>query len=278
MMMCHTKFFLEAGKIKQPCRKTYLSRKKPLQFPVTITLGSLSVPLHAITEVLAFFIGFRYFLYLRKRQPDPISSSNRVSIIIGAIFGALLGSRLVGGLEDPVALQASQYPLLYFYQNKTVLGGFLFGVWGVELVKLLIGERKASGDLFVFPMLLALIIGRIGCFSMGIYEETYGLPTTLPWGMQLGDGLSRHPVCLYEIAFLLLLWITLLQLEKHYSLVNGVRFRIFMIAYLLFRFLLDYIKPHYTYSIGLSAIQITSVAGLIYYAQYLRQPWLARKA
>ena len=41
--------------------------------------------------------------------------------------------------------------------------------------------------------------------------------------------------------------------------------KIFMIAYIAFRFMLDFIKPHYTFSVGLSTIQITSLIGLGYY-------------
>ena len=90
--------------------------------------------------------------------------------------------------------------LLCDYSNKTIIGGLLGGLFGVELIKKVIEEKKASGDLFTYPVMLALIIGRIGCFSMGVYEETYGLPTTLPWGVKLGDNIPRHPVCLYEIS------------------------------------------------------------------------------
>lgn len=85
-------------------------------------------------------------------------------------------------------------------------------MWSLQ--KKMIGEKKSSGDLFVYPMLLALIIGRIGCFSMGVYEETYGIKTDLPWAMNLGDGIPRHPVTLYEIIFLLCFWIVLKQLQK----------------------------------------------------------------
>ncbi|HMO63053.1 MAG TPA: prolipoprotein diacylglyceryl transferase [Ferruginibacter sp.] len=237
-----------------------------MQFPVIISWGEVQIPLHGVLEFLAYFVGFRYFLLLRKKSKDSITTKNRIWILIGAITGAIIGSRLAGGLEDPTQIKMADNVLLYFYQNKTVLGGLLFGVWGVEAVKKIIGEKQNSGDLFVYPLLLALIIGRIGCFSMGVYEETYGLPTAFFTGMNLGDGLHRHPVSLYEIVFLLLLWILLLQIEKRYTLANGLRFKIFMIAYLCFRFLLDYIKPHYTYSIGLSAIQITCIAGLLYYA------------
>ena len=142
----------------------------------------------------------------------------------------------------------------------------------MQLIKNMIHEKKASGDLFVYPIILALIIGRIGCFSMGVYEETYGLPTSLPWGMHLGDSKLRHPVSLYEIVFLILLWIGAVQMKKKYCLQNGVRFKLFMIAYCLFRLLLDFIKPHYTFSFGLSTIQLTALAGLIYYYRYIIHP------
>ncbi len=211
-------------------------------------------------------------MWLRKREGDVIESNNRLWIFIGAVLGAFIGSRLIGGLENPPQARLSTNLLFYFYQNKTVLGGFLGGLLGVELIKKRIGETRASGDLFVYPMILALIIGRIGCFSMGIYEETYGLPTILPWGMHLGDSQLRHPVCLYEILFLILLWISLAQLDKKYVLQNGARFKLFMIAYCGFRFLLDFIKPHYTFSIGLSTIQITALLGLLYYYHYIIQP------
>lgn len=252
-----------------------------MHFPVEITIGSTKILLHSIMEPLGFFIGFRYFMFLRKKQGDVIASENRTWILIGAIFGALLGSRLIGGFENPQQLSIADNLWFYFYQNKTVLGGFLGGLFGVELVKKIIKEKHASGDLFTFPMILALVIGRIGCFSMGVYEETYGLPTKLPWGMHLGDSQLRHPVCLYEIIFLMLLWLMLVQTERKYILQNGARFKIFMMAYCLFRLMLDFIKPHYTLSIGLSVIQLTALTGLAYYYRYIINPkklFVSRKA
>jgi phosphatidylglycerol---prolipoprotein diacylglyceryl transferase len=243
-----------------------------LQFPVSIQIGSNNFLLHGILEPLAFFIGFRYFLLLRKRKGDAIEQGNRVWIFIGAIFGALMGSRLIGGLEDPPQIAMADNVWLYFYQNKTVLGGFLGGLMGVESIKKMIGEKKASGDLFVFPMILALIVGRIGCFSMGVYEETYGIVTYLPWGMNLGDGLKRHPACLYEIIFLVLLWLGLKRIEKKWSLANGAGFKLFMIGYIGFRFLLDFIKPHFMLNMRLSVIQITCLVGLLYYYRYIIHP------
>jgi phosphatidylglycerol---prolipoprotein diacylglyceryl transferase len=236
-----------------------------MHFPIEIPFGNNKLPLHAITEIAAFFIGYRYFSYLRKKQGDSIVSENRLWILIGAIFGALLGSRLVGALENPQALLNAKNIWLYIYSNKTVLGGFLGGLFGVELIKKIIGEKHSSGDLFTYPIILALIIGRMGCFSMGVYEETYGTVTTFFTGMNLGDGLMRHPVSLYEMVFLFLLWFVLAQIEKRYKLAEGARFKIFMIAYCVYRFSQEFIKPSYPVLIGLSTIQITAIIGLLYY-------------
>lgn len=243
-----------------------------MQFPVSFHIGSFSFPLHAVLETLGIFFGFRFFLYLRRKGGDVIAEPARIWIVIGAVFGALLGSRLLGALEDPVAWRQAVNPFLYLYQNKTVVGGFLGGLIGVEVLKKVIGEKKASGDLFVFPLLLALIIGRVGCFSMGVYEETYGLPTRVFTGMDLGDGVLRHPVALYEILFLLLFWGVLYWLRKTLALQNGALFKMFLIGYLLFRFVLDFIKPHFTFGIGLSSIQVACVLGILYYLPYLIQP------
>jgi phosphatidylglycerol---prolipoprotein diacylglyceryl transferase len=243
-----------------------------LHFPFQIKILGTNIYLHVLLEILAFAIGYRYFLFLRKKQGDHLSTQNRLWVIIGATFGALIGSRLIGGFENPPDLFHSENFLLYFYQNKTVVGGFLGGLFGVELIKKIVHEKQTSGDLFTFPMILALMIGRIGCFSMGVYEETYGTASTLPWAMNLGDGVLRHPVALYEIFFLFCTWLFLVQIEKKYKLNDGARFKIFMILYLTFRFVLDFMKPHFTYSIGLSTIQLTCLAGLIYYAPFIIHP------
>ena len=243
-----------------------------MSFPWQLHIGSIQIPWHVLLETAGIFIGFRYFMYLRSKQADVISTSNRIWILIGAIFGSVIGSRLIGGLENPTALQQADNLLVYFYQNKTIVGGLLGGLAGVELIKKAIKENQSSGDLFTYPLILAMIIGRAGCFSMGVYEDTYGTVTNSPFGLNLGDGQLRHPVTLYEIAFLFCLWIAMLQFEKKHSLANGARFKIFMIAYLLFRLFLDFIKPRHIVLTGLSTIQLTCVLGLIYYSVYLFKP------
>jgi prolipoprotein diacylglyceryltransferase len=225
------------------------------------------ISLHVLFESLGMVAGFRYFVWLRRRQPDRINETNRVWIIIGAAFGALIFSRLVGALENPVNLLHTRHVLLYLYANKTIVGALLGGLLTVELTKKIIHERHSSGDLFTYPLILAIMVGRVGCFMSGTEEETYGLPTHFFFGMDLGDGVPRHPVTLYEIVYLGSLWLALTAIERRTKLRDGYRFQLFMIAYFSFRFALDFIKPRYVYFAGLGAIQICCLIGLLYYSR-----------
>ncbi|QES90730.1 prolipoprotein diacylglyceryl transferase [Rhizosphaericola mali] len=241
-----------------------------INFPVHITIAGHFMALHNLMETLGIFIAMRYYYFLKKRNVQvELSSTHSLVVLIGATAGAYLGAHLWGSLENIPAWKSSPNPINYFLHNMTIVGGLLGGLIGVELAKLTIHEKSKTGDLFTYPLLLALIIGRIGCFSAGIYEETYGIPTTLPWGMDLGDGLHRHPVNLYEIIYLIFCWIFIFQIQKKYNLDNGATFKIFMILYLVFRFLLDFIKPGWRYFFGLGSIQIACLLGLLYYYRYI---------
>jgi hypothetical protein len=236
-----------------------------MHFPINIKIGGAEIPSHLIFEILSYFVGYRYYIYLRNKTTDLISTENRIWIFIGAAGGAFLFSRLIGTLEQPLDFFNHNTSFTYYISNKTIVGGLLGGLLGVEVMKRIIGEKNSSGDLFTYPIILALIIGRIGCFLAGVPDHTYGIETALPWGIDFGDGLYRHPTNLYEIVFLVLIWLALWRLEKKYSLINGSRFKLFMVAYLCFRLIIEFIKPDYFFTFGLSVIQLTCLAGLLYY-------------
>lgn len=238
-----------------------------IDFPLRFYVGPLVISSHLLFEVLAFFVGFRYFTHLRKQQTDHISTDNRIWILIGAALGALLGSRIVGSLESPYLFftGGGEMGFLYYYKHKTIVGALLFGFWGVELTKKIIGVKNSSGDLFTFPLILAMMIGRIGCFTTGVYEQTYGIESNLPWAMDLGDGLLRHPTALYEIIFLFLLWMGIRALEKRHTLVNGARFKIFLMSYFAYRLLIEFIRPGIVVLGGMTSIQWACIAGILSY-------------
>jgi phosphatidylglycerol---prolipoprotein diacylglyceryl transferase len=164
------------------------------------------------------------------------------------------------------------------FGGKTIVGGLLGGLAGVEIAKKIAGVTRSTGDRFVLPLLVAMSIGRIGCFLTGPLDRTAGVPSSVPWAIAIGDGVRRHPVALYEIAFLLLLTPVLLWIRRH-SAVEGDSFRAFMIAYLAFRLFEDFLKPDppRIYG-GMSAIEWACIAGLSYYAAVLIPRMMHRPA
>ncbi len=242
-----------------------------MTFPVNIHIGKIEISSHLVCELLAYSIGFRYFLYLRKNTIDTISTEHRTLILIAATLGSFVFSRLVGFMETAEFFNG-QVSLTGVYGNKTILGGLLGGLLAVEICKKIIGVTQSSGDLMTYPILLAMIIGRMGCFLAGLEDGTYGVETILPWAINFGDGVLRHPTNLYEILFLALVWIIIYLAEHQFILANGTKFKLFLFSYFVFRFLVEFIKPVNTFSFGLSAIQITALLGIIYYYKIILFP------
>ena len=236
-----------------------------MQIPFEPIIAGYKINVHLILEYLAFFIAFRYYLFLRKRTTDTIQTTNRLSIILGASLGGFLGSRIIAILENPL-INFDSSVLITLLNSKTIMGGLFGGLLGVELAKKIINEKQSSGDLFVFPIILGIFIGRIGCFLSGINEFTYGKVTTFFMGMNLGDGLQRHPIALYELLFLLVLFLFLWKL-KQTNLKQGLLFQYFMICYFIFRFFIEFLKPNLFFTLGLSSIQILCVICLLYYSK-----------
>ncbi len=123
------------------------------------------------------------------------------------------------------------------------------------------------------PILMGIAIGRIGCFLAGLDDATYGVATLLPWAWDYGDGIARHPTQLYEILFLVI-WAVFLLRRRNGLLQNGDLFKLALGGYLLCRLLVDAIKPvPVDYVIGLSAIQLACILGLLALAPHGARLW-----
>ena len=151
-------------------------------------------------------------------------------IIVGAVFGALFGSKLLAWLESAPDYWPHRHDPAVWLGGKTIVGGLLGGWIGVEIAKKVQGIRHSTGDAFAFPLIFGMAVGRIGCFLTGLDDHTHGNPTSLPWGIDMGDGIRRHPTQLYDIVFLTL-FATLLGFLGKSPLPNGRLFRLFLLGY-----------------------------------------------
>jgi prolipoprotein diacylglyceryltransferase len=234
------------------------------------------------------------------------------------VAGAAIGSKLLFWLEDPQLTWHSLHDPAYLVGGKTIVGALAFGLVSVELTKRYIGLRQSTGDLYAIPLAVGIAIGRIGCFLTGLSDNTYGSPTNLPWAVNFGDAIPRHPTQLYEIAFLIILIPVLYQIVRsiagaaeilpsqknccHFegsganatasretccSLPQtlperivpasrfhpGDAFKFFMVAYMSFRLLCDFLKPYPRIFLGLGGIQWACVLILLYYSRDIAR-WL----
>lgn len=249
-----------------------------MTFPLPIEIFGARIHPHLLFEGLGYFVGARLYFYLRKRAPADTATplETNLWLLVGCLGGAFLGSKLLAWAEAPAHYWALRDRPLALFGGKTIVGGLLGGWAGVEVAKHFLRLRRSTGDLFVYPLALGTALGRIGCFLTGLDDRTYGVATTLPWGVDFGDGVSRHPTQLYESAVVLLislvLWLTE-RARRPQPAAPGRRFRLYVAAYLGFRFAVEFLKPRELLLPGLSAIQLASLIGVAFALRgLLRRP------
>lgn len=237
-----------------------------MTFPVYLDLFGAHLHPHLVFESLGYFVGARIYFWHRKRaaRTDPaLPLEKNLWLLVGAIFGAWAGSKLLAWAESPqhyLALARTDPAALL--GGKTIVGGLLGGWAGIEFAKKRLGIVHSTGDAFVWPLAIGTALGRLGCFFTGLDDHTYGVATALPWGVDFGDGLARHPTQLYESIFVLALAVAISLATRTRALPNGARFRLYFAGYFAFRFFIEFLKPRETPLAFLSAIQFASLLGL----------------
>jgi len=204
-------------------------------------------------------------------------------ILVGIIVAALWASRRLTkrGGEPGVALDfvlwavplgiifarayhVFTHPHDYFYPGanlwntfaiwdggNAIFGSLIGGALGVIIACRISGIRFWSFADAVAPgLLLAQAIGRLGNY---VNHELFGLPTNLPWGLQIPQpnaaipvGLPAdtlfQPLFLYEMIWNVIGVIVILLLEKRFNLRWGKTFAVYLIWYGIGRSYLESIR------------------------------------
>lgn len=235
-----------------------------------------AVVVHTAFTWLGIAVGVRLYRRARSRGARLRYSgpTQELIVIFGAMLGAAIGSKLAFLLYDPGALATLIHADTWLIGGQSMVGGLLGGLAGVEVAKGAAGVTASTGDALVVPILVALIIGRIGCFLAGLFDATYGNPTSLPWGYDFGDGVARHPTQIYDQLFALGLLLILARGRLRLQAVPGLEFKVMLSGYLLWRLLIDALKPRPVEYLGaLSGIQLLCLLGLLAYAPIVMRAW-----
>jgi hypothetical protein len=124
-------------------------------------------------------------------------------------------------------------------------GALVGAIAGVEIYKAARGIRMSTGIVFVGPFAAGVAIGRWGCLFAGPADQTFGIVSSLPWAVELGDGIARHPVQIYEATAMAAFFIAFvfgLRARARWATAHG--FYWLAIAYGAQRFVWEFLKPY----------------------------------
>jgi phosphatidylglycerol:prolipoprotein diacylglycerol transferase len=185
----------------------------------------------------------------------------RAGIGMGAFCGAMIGAKLPFVLADWEGLVSGA---AWFSDGKTIMFGLVGGYFGVEIAKWALEIRVKTGDSFAAPVAAAVAIGRLACFVGGC---CFGAPTTLPWGVVFPaiDDQPRHPTQLYEFAFHATAAVLLFWFGRR-GWFRSQLIKLYLIAYLVYRFLTELIRPEPQLWLGLTGYQWAALAMLPLFA------------
>lgn len=198
--------------------------------------------IHSLFDVLAAMAAMAMtFAVYRWRLHDAAAKieSAGLGYALALVIGAVVGGYGAGTLN----LWLTGVPEI----GRSIVGALAGAIAAVELYKRAHGLSGSTGLIFVPAFATSVTVGRWGCFLAGLPDRTYGAATTLPWGHDFGDGLSRHPVQLYEsfaMAVFLGLALWLIGGRSPFFMKNG--FYVLVGFYALQRFLWEFLKPYGT--------------------------------
>jgi phosphatidylglycerol---prolipoprotein diacylglyceryl transferase len=225
--------------------------------------------IHALFDILSLMAAVGVAKWFRDRygltRPAGIEDQNQhryylVALLMGLALGSLIFGTWNLWLSGGSGLA------------KSVLGGIFGAVIAAELFKRLNGIRRSTGLYFVPGLVVLIAVGRIGCFLSGLDDHTHGIATALPWGVDFGDSVLRHPVQLYEsLSMLLFLVFLLVDYPRRPQIWRQQGFYWFVLFYALQRFVWEILKPYPAVLFGLNLFQWLCLV-LLAYALWMLKP------
>lgn len=248
-------------------------------YPEIFSIGPVTVYSYGLMAALGFLMGG----YLLERELQRVGRDKNLagSIIISAIVGGIIGSKIYFLIENPYLVREDFIGTVFSGAGLVwyggLIGGFLTIAWWVHRKGL---PLLLVADLMGPLLLLGQAFGRVGCFLAG--DGCYGPPSDVPWAMSFPNGVvptleKVHPTPLYDVILLGSLFLLLWSFRKK-SFRPGTIFGFFAIFMGMERFFTEFFRTHPKTVLGfLSQAQFISIllflggALWIIYVNYIKK-------
>ena len=223
--------------------------------PILLSIGPLEIRWYGLVYALGFIGTILFLQYLRTKNQLLLSKDEIYDLTLYAMLGVLIGSRLFMIFWEPSYYLSNPLRLFKIWEGGMSFHGGFTGI--IITVYLFARKKKLSflelADIFTFPTMLALALGRIANFING---ELWGTPTTVeqtPWCVNFkntgGSDICRHPEQLYAAAYRFLFSFYFLYLTLKEKFKPGFIFLNFMLLEGFGRFIVDFWRedPRFLY-------------------------------
>jgi phosphatidylglycerol:prolipoprotein diacylglycerol transferase len=227
--------------------------------PTLGTLWGVTVHTHDVLVGAGLVVAVAVFGF-EKRRRAVIDDRLWVVVALALAWGAAF-ARLGTWVQHVDLSQNKGLIEQWLYGNRSILGGLMGAYAGALFGKWVTGYRERTGALFAPALAAGMAVGRVGC----MLTENPGTATGHAWGVVLSKAdaalvhapanVPLHPSFLYEIAFHAVAFALLWHFRDHLARPASL-FTLYLAAYAVFRFLVEFVRGNEVAWAGLTRPQL----------------------
>src|SRR6185295_10087191 len=209
---------------------------------IIVQIGPIALHTYGAMYALGAICGYFLLQFLARRKKLNIRNELLLDLVFWTFLGGVIGGRIFYVLVYNFSyfLHSPSEIFAVWHGGMSIHGGLLGGA----LAAIIFIRRKklplwSIAGIIAPAVALGMMFGRIGNFANG---ELFGRPTLLPWGMDFGDGIKRHPAQLYAAAKDLILFCAFLGLNLKTQISGKALWSYFLIGYGVLRFGVEFFR------------------------------------
>ncbi|MFC1925855.1 prolipoprotein diacylglyceryl transferase [Chloroflexota bacterium] len=212
--------------------------------PIIFEIGSQEVGWHGVMMVIGIVVAT--LVAGRMAAKEGIASDAVYTAAFWIVLFGLIGARITHVIDEFGDYSDNPAQILAIWEGGLGwYGGYIGGmVGGLVYTKLSRIPFGRLADVVSIAGILGLAIGRIGCTING---DSYGTPTSLPWGFTYTQSPyttpfdAGHPAPVYEIIWILVIISVLWKLRGRLS-PPGSLFLVMVALYSFGRFFISWVR------------------------------------